>query len=43
VPTQYHCAPAPLAELPVREIVSVTHTVCDITLPYGQVIYDYLA
>jgi acetoacetate decarboxylase len=34
---------APLAELPVREIVSVTHTVCDVILPYGKVIYDYLA
>jgi acetoacetate decarboxylase len=39
----FHNALAPLAELPVREIVSVTHTICDITLPYGQVVYDYLA
>jgi len=39
----FHRALAPLAELPVREIVSVTHTICDITLPYGKVVYDYLA
>jgi acetoacetate decarboxylase len=39
----FHHALAPLAELPVREIVSVTHTICDITLPYGRVVYDYLA
>jgi acetoacetate decarboxylase len=39
----FHHALAPLAELPVREIVSVTHTICDVTLPYGKVIYDYLA
>ena len=36
-------ARAPLAELPVREIVSVTHTICDTTLPYGRVVHDYLA
>ncbi len=34
---------APLATLPVREIVSVTHTICDITLPYGKVVFDYLS
>jgi acetoacetate decarboxylase len=39
----FHHALAPLAELPAREIVSVTHTICDITLPYGKVVYDYLA
>jgi acetoacetate decarboxylase len=39
----FHHAVAPLAELPVREIVSVTHTICDITLPYGKVVYDCLA
>jgi acetoacetate decarboxylase len=39
----FHHALAPLAELPVREIVSVTHTICDVTLPYGKVVYDYLA
>jgi acetoacetate decarboxylase len=35
-------ARAPLAELPVHEILSVTHTICDTTLPYGKVVYDYL-
>jgi acetoacetate decarboxylase len=39
----FHHALAPLAELPVREIVSVRHTICDITLPYGKVVHDYLA
>jgi acetoacetate decarboxylase len=34
---------APLAELPVREIVSVTHTVSDVTLQAGEVVHDYLA
>jgi acetoacetate decarboxylase len=34
---------APLAELPVREIVSVTHTVADLTLQAGEVVHDYLA
>jgi acetoacetate decarboxylase len=33
---------APLAQLPVREIVSVTHTICDTTLPYGKVVHNYL-
>jgi len=39
----FHHALAPLADLPVREILSVTHTICDTTLPYGEVIHDYLA
>jgi acetoacetate decarboxylase len=39
----FHHALAPLADLPVREAVSVTHTICDVTLPYGRVVYDYLA
>jgi acetoacetate decarboxylase len=30
-------------EAPVREIVSVTHTVSDLTLQPGEVVYDYLA
>ena len=34
---------APLAQLPVREIVSVTHTVSDVTLQRGEVVHDYLA
>lgn len=39
----YQHALAPLAELPVLEIVSATHTVSDVTLQTGEVVYDYLA
>jgi acetoacetate decarboxylase len=34
---------APLAELPVREIVSATHLIADLTLGLGSVVHDYLA
>lgn len=34
---------APLADLPVREIVSSSHTFYDAILPQGEVIHDYLA
>lgn len=34
---------APIAELPVREILSATHIVADLTLGLGKVVYDYLA
>jgi acetoacetate decarboxylase len=34
---------APLAELPVLEIVSGLHLIADLTLPLGKVAYDYLA
>lgn len=33
---------APVAELPVLEIVSATHILADLTLGLGQVVYDYL-
>jgi acetoacetate decarboxylase len=33
----------PLGEIPVREIVSSTFTLGDITLSHGEVIHDYLA
>lgn len=33
---------APVAELPVLEIVSATHILCDLTLGLGQVVHDYL-
>lgn len=33
---------APLAELPVLEIVSATHIVADLTLGFGKVVHDYL-
>ena len=34
---------APVARLPVREIVSATHLIGDMTLGLGKVEYDYLA
>jgi acetoacetate decarboxylase len=33
---------APVAELPVLEIVSAVHLICDLTLGLGKVAYDYL-
>ncbi len=33
---------APVAELPVLEIVSATHIIADLTLPLGKVVHDYL-
>ena len=33
---------APIAELPVREVLSATHIVSDLTLGLGKVVYDYL-
>ena len=34
---------APFADLPVREIVSASHILTDLTLAPAVVIYDYLA
>jgi acetoacetate decarboxylase len=34
---------APLAELPVLEIVSASHIIADLTLGLGKVVHDYLA
>ena len=34
---------APVAELPVHEVLSAMHLVCDVTPPLGKVIHDYLA
>ncbi len=34
---------APIAELPVREIISGTHLIADLTLGLGEVVHDYLA
>lgn len=34
---------APVADLPVREIISATHIVADLTLGLGKVIFDYLS
>jgi acetoacetate decarboxylase len=36
-------APAPIAELPVLEIVAATHILADLTLGLGIVVHDYLA
>jgi acetoacetate decarboxylase len=33
---------APVAELPVLEVVSAVHMICDLTLGLGKVAYDYL-
>ncbi len=33
---------APVAALPVLEVLSATHILSDLTLPYGKVVYDYL-
>ena len=34
---------APVAELPVLEVVSAIHIVADLTLALGEVVHDYLA
>jgi len=34
---------APVAELPVREVVSAVHILADLTLGLGKVVHDYLA
>ncbi|MBM7617405.1 acetoacetate decarboxylase [Weissella uvarum] len=34
---------APVADLPVREIVKSQHIVTDLTLPAPHKVYDYLA
>ena len=33
---------APVAELPVLEVVSAVHFVADLTLGLGKVVHDYL-
>ncbi len=38
-----HHALAPVARLPVLEVISGTHILCDMTLGMGSVIHDYLA
>jgi acetoacetate decarboxylase len=41
--TLFSHALAPLAELPVLEVVSGLHILADLTLDLGQVVHDYLA
>ena len=38
-----HHALAPVANLPIKRIVSAVHLLTDLTLPYGRVVHDYLA
>jgi acetoacetate decarboxylase len=37
-----HHALAPIADLPVLEILSTVHIIADLTLPYGTVAHDYM-
>ncbi len=37
-----HHALAPVADLPVREIISAIHILTDLTLGLGEVLYDYM-
>jgi acetoacetate decarboxylase len=39
----YPHALAPIAELPVREVLSASHILADLTLGLGEVVHDYLA
>ncbi|MDB5924100.1 MAG: acetoacetate decarboxylase [Betaproteobacteria bacterium] len=39
----FHHALAPVAQLPVLEVISGVHILCDLTLGLGAVIHDYLA
>jgi acetoacetate decarboxylase len=34
---------APVADLPILEIVGAKHLLCDLTLDVGEVVFDYLA
>jgi len=45
-PARLHLVPhvnAPLADLPVRRVIGGRHMIADLTLPFGRVLYDYLA
>lgn len=45
-PARVHLIPhvnAPVADLPVKRVLGGTHFIADITLPYGRVMFDYLA
>ena len=39
----FHHALAPVAQLPVLEVISGVHILCDLTLGLGTVVHDYLA
>jgi acetoacetate decarboxylase len=38
-----HHALAPVSRLPVRKVISAVHILTDLTMPYGEVVHDYLA
>jgi acetoacetate decarboxylase len=45
-PARLHLVPhvnAPVADFPVRRVIGGEHLVADLTLPYGRVLFDYLA
>ena len=45
-PARLHLVPhvnAPVADLPVRKTVGGLHFIANLTLPYGRVLFDYLA
>jgi acetoacetate decarboxylase len=45
-PARLHLVPhvnAPVADLPVHRIIGGRHMIADLTLPYGEVMFDYLA
>lgn len=44
-PAALHLTPhamAPVADLPIKRVLSATHILTDLTLPYGKVVFDYL-
>jgi acetoacetate decarboxylase len=43
-PGRLHLVPhvnAPVADFPVRKVIAAHHFLADLTLPCGQVVYDY--
>ena len=43
LPALHPHALAPVAELPVRQVISGVHFIADLTLGLGEVVHDYLA
>jgi acetoacetate decarboxylase len=39
----FHHALVPMADLPIKRIISTIHFVVDVIVPYGEVVHDYLA
>ena len=45
-PARLHLVPhvnAPVADLPVLNVIEGQHFIADLTLPYGRIVHDYLA